>query len=168
MDMICKKCGKIVSASGGEYVYYRSTMFFACKECANNLNYEIKCAMKVCAAIDGKKNQAEVTINNRDAFDTFLKNINAVQKKIPKVGTILSDVSLLVSLVKSYVANDYTEVPYTTVIAVMAALLYVISPIDMLPDVLPGIGYEDDAMVVAFCIKFFHDDLAGFINWNNK
>ena len=44
-------------------------------------------------------------------------------------------------------------------IAVVAALLYVISPIDMIPDAVPGVGYEDDAMVVAFCKKLFHEDL---------
>ena len=53
-------------------------------------------------------------------------------------------------------------------IAVVAALLYVISPLDMLPDIISGVGYEDDAMVVAFCKKQFYDDLAGYKTWHEQ
>ncbi len=168
MSMICEKCGKAVSASEGEYVYFQGKIMFACKACAEKLNDEIKCARKVCAAIDGKKNQAESIIKNKDAYEKFLKNIDTTIKKIPDIGNLLSDIPLLIDLVKSYIANEYLEIPYNTIIAVVAALLYVISPIDMLPDVIPGVGYEDDAMVVAFCKKQFYKDLANFKAWYGK
>ena len=78
-------------------------------------------------------------------YDKFLKNIDDALKKIPDTGNLRSDIPLLTALVKSYVAKEFIEIPYNTIIAVVAALLYVISPIDMLPDVIPGVGYDDDA-----------------------
>lgn len=137
---------------------------FACKACADKLNDEIKCASKVCAAIDGKKNQAENIINNKGAYEKFLKNIDDALKKIPDIGDLRSDIPLLTALVKSYVAKEFIDIPYNMIIAIVAALLYVISPIDMLPDVIPGVGYNDDAMVVAFCKKLFHNNLEKYIS----
>ena len=168
MHMICEKCGKEVSAVNGEYVYYQGRMVFACKSCANALNDEIKCARKVCAAVDGKKTQAEFITNNKDAFDKFLQNMETTLKKIPSVGNLLADIPLLVSLVKSYVTGEYKEIPYNAIVAVVATLLYVISPIDIIPDVIPVVGYADDAMAVAFCIKMIHDDLEKYKIWRDQ
>ena len=167
MGMICEKCGKEVSAAAGEFIYYDNKMIFACKTCADKLNDEIKCARKVCASVDGKKTQAEYVINNKDGFDKFLKNIEITLKKVPGAGNLLSDVPLLVSLVKSYINGEYKEIPYNTIVAVVATLLYVISPIDIIPDVIPVVGFADDAMAVAFCIKMIHDDLEKYKSWRD-
>ena len=167
MDMICEKCGKSVFASEGEYLFYHDRMLFACKTCAKRLNDEMKVARQICAAIDGKKTQAERIANNKEAFDKLLKNIEATLKKIPAIGNLLSDIPLLVSLVKSYIIGDYKEVPYNSIVAAIATLLYVVTPIDIIPDAIPGIGYTDDAMAVAFCIKMIHDDLEKFKAWRS-
>ena len=167
MGMVCENCGRTVSAKEGEYVYYHDRMIFACQACANRINDEVKCARKVCAALDKKKTQAEQIVNNQDAFEHFLSDIDAETKKIPRVGDFLSDISLFVSIAKSYFAKEYTEVPYNTIVAVVASLLYVLSSFDMIPDMIPGTGYEDDAMVVMFCKKFVHDDLEAYCNAQN-
>ncbi len=168
MEMCCEKCGKAIKASEGEYTYYQDRMMFACKACAGILNDEIKCARKVCAAVDGKKTQAEYITHNKDAFDKFLKDIEKTLKKIPNVGNILSDIPLLVSMVKSYVSGEYREVPYNMIVGVIATLLYVISPIDLIPDVIPVAGFADDAMAVAFCVKMNHDDLEKYKSWRDQ
>lgn len=168
MSMLCEKCGKMLSATEGEYIFYDNRMMFACKACADRLNDEIKCARKVCAAVDGKKAQAEYITKDKDAFDKFLKNIETTLKKIPNVGNLLSDIPVLVSLVKSYVTGEYKEIPYNVIVAVVATLLYVISPIDIIPDVIPVVGFADDAMAVAFCIKMIHDDLEKYKTWRDQ
>ena len=168
MENICEKCGKTISASDGEYVYYQNRMLFACKTCANQLIDEIKHDQKICAAVNSNKNQAEYITRNKDAFDQFLKNIEITLKKIPGIGNLLSDIPLLVSLVKSYVNGEYKEIPYNSIVAVIAALLYVISPIDIIPDAIPVIGFADDAAAVAFCMKMIHDDLEKFKAWQDQ
>ncbi len=168
MEMICEKCKKGIQATEGEYLYYQGRMMFACKACAKNLDDEMKRAQKICAAVDGKKTQAEFITNNRKAFDSFLENIEATLKKIPAVGSLLSDIPLLVSLVKSYIGGEYKEIPYNSIVAVIATLLYVISPFDIIPDVIPVVGFSDDAAAVAFCIKMIHDDLEKYKTWRDR
>ena len=168
LEMTCDRCGKGVSASAGEYIIYQDKMIFACKACAKELDDEIKCAQKICSAVDSKKTQAEYITNNEDAFAAFLKNIEATLKKIPGVGNLLSDIPLLVSLVKSYVDGEYKEIPYNSIVAVVATLLYVVSPFDIIPDIIPVVGFTDDAMAVAFCMKMIHDDLEKYKTWRDQ
>jgi uncharacterized membrane protein YkvA (DUF1232 family) len=39
------------------------------------------------------------------------------------------------------------------------ALLYILNPIDIIPDVIPIFGYLDDVMVFGFCLDFVEADL---------
>ena len=50
----------------------------------------------------------------------------------------------------------------------IAALLYVLSPIDLIPDFIPVVGYVDDALVVAVCIKLVQADLDKYRDWKLK
>ena len=168
MSMLCDKCGKPVSAAEGEYVFYHDTMLFACKACAKRMKDEMKIARQICAALDSKKTQAERIANSKEAFDKLLTNIETTLKKIPTIGNLLSDIPLLVSFVKSYIVGEYKEIPFNSIVAVIAALLYVVSPVDIIPDVIPGIGFTDDAMAVAFCIKMIHDDLEKYKAWREQ
>ena len=94
-----------------------------------------------------------------------MKSIDAAVKRIPGTSTLIADVPLLTSLVDNYYKKEYTEISYNAIVAVVAALLYVGSSFDMIPDVIPGAGYEDDAMVVAFCKQFFHDEIKKYVKY---
>ena len=168
LEMTCDRCGKGVSAAAGEYIIYQDKMLFTCKACAKEVEDEIKRARKICDAVDSRKAQAEYITNDEDAFAKFLKNIENVLKKIPNVGNLLSDIPLLVSLVKSYIDGEYKEIPYNSIVAIVATLLYVISPFDIIPDILPGVGFADDAVAVAFCVKMIHDDLEKYKTWRDQ
>lgn len=168
LEMTCEKCGKGVPAAAGEYMIYQDRMLFTCKACARKLEDEIRRNRKICAAVDSKKTQAEYITNDEDAFANFLKNIEATLKKVPNVGNLLADIPLLVSLVKSYVEGAYKEIPYNTIVAVVATLLYVISPLDLIPDIIPGVGFADDAVAVAFCVKMLHSDLEKYRAWRDQ
>ena len=168
LRMACDKCGKGISASEGEYFIYQDKMLFTCKSCAQKLQDEMKCAEKIRSAVDSKKTQAEFITNDEDAFDKFLKSIEETLRKIPNVGSILSDIPLLVSLVKSYIGGEYKEIPYNSIIAIVATLLYVIAPIDIIPDFIPVVGFADDAMAVTFCMKMIHDDLEKYKTWRDQ
>jgi uncharacterized membrane protein YkvA (DUF1232 family) len=41
-----------------------------------------------------------------------------------------------------------SKTPWGTIISLLAALLYGASPIDLIPDVIPLIGWIDDAIIV--------------------
>ena len=46
--------------------------------------------------------------------------------------------------------GKYKKVPVGTIAAIVGTLLYVLSPIDFIPDFMPVVGYLDDAAMLAF------------------
>ena len=55
--------------------------------------------------------------------------------------------------------------PYWAISAGALALLYVLNPADVIPDVIIGVGYLDDATVVAFCLKLIERELERYKQW---
>ncbi|AKB52304.1 DUF1232 domain-containing protein [Methanosarcina barkeri str. Wiesmoor] len=47
------------------------------------------------------------------------------------------------------------------------AFLYLISPVDIIPDVFPLIGLVDDVAVLVFSLNFIRDDLENYRAWKN-
>ena len=69
------------------------------------------------------------------------------------------------SLVKSYVKKEYTELPVAIMISIVIALIYFLSPVDLLPDVVPVVGYLDDGAVIIGCLSFAMTDLKDYRKW---
>ncbi len=80
----------------------------------------------------------------------------------------IRDAQLMVSLVQDYWKGSYREIPWWAIAAVCAALLYVLSPIDLIPDLLPVIGLLDDAMVVGACLVLVEQQLADYEAWKHR
>lgn len=51
---------------------------------------------------------------------------------------------------------------------IAGALLYFLSPIDFIPDSIPGIGYVDDAAVVLACLKLVQSDVDEYREWQSQ
>jgi uncharacterized membrane protein YkvA (DUF1232 family) len=61
--------------------------------------------------------------------------------------------------------NKKYPVPKKTVFVITFALLYLISPIDISPDIIPLIGFVDDVAVLAFAFSLIKDDLENYRAW---
>lgn len=97
-----------------------------------------------------------------------IKNEQDIDKKMSGqkvLKALLENGRLLLALVKDYFTGAYREVPYWVVGAAALALVYVLSPIDAIPDIIPGLGYLDDATVLAFCLKLVETELNKYKEW---
>ncbi len=72
---------------------------------------------------------------------------------------LVGRVRLLVMMGSDYIAGRYTRVPVTTIWIVFFALLYVVGPLDLIPDFIPGFGWLDDAFVIALVCRAIRRDL---------
>ena len=66
-----------------------------------------------------------------------------------------------------YVAQN-PNVPMKIRAAMVAPLGYFISPVDLIPDLAPVVGYTDDAAVIAMAIAFAHAYINDDIRQNAK
>ena len=127
--------------------------------------------------INRRKVEAEVILDDEEMSNDFINKAEEKAKKAAgknistkkmTVRDFVSYISLFTSLVRSYVRKEYKEIPIGTIVAVVATLLYFVSPIDILPDFIPGIGYIDDAAVVAFSFMNLKSDLDRFRRWKES
>jgi uncharacterized membrane protein YkvA (DUF1232 family) len=81
------------------------------------------------------------------------------------LGKFVDDCKLFIALVKDYWHGKYRRIPYWTIAAIVAALLYVLNPLDLIPDFIPGLGQIDDAAVVAACLLLVRQDLQKYRRW---
>ncbi len=84
------------------------------------------------------------------------------------LGRYIEDVKLMISMIKDYWNGEYREIPWFTIAAIVAALLYVFSPIDLIPDFIPVIGVMDDVAVMAVCLTLIEQDLYNYKQWKIK
>jgi uncharacterized membrane protein YkvA (DUF1232 family) len=74
-------------------------------------------------------------------------------------------VGLLSRLVKAYASGEYRQVSTKTIIAVLASLIYFVNPLDVLPDILPVVGFADDIALLVWLFKSLKTELANFRAW---
>lgn len=128
--------------------------------------------------INKRKKKAEVILNDETKSAEFADSVDAkfnktVSKKKPlffsqKIKDMASYIPLFNACVRSYIKGEYREIPVGAIIAVVAALIYFVSPIDLIPDFIPGIGYIDDAGVLGFCFLQFKSDLDVYKEWQRQ
>ena len=116
-------------------------------------------------------NYAENILKDTDKTEKLLQRLEQKLKLIPAAGSTLAMIPILISLVRSYIRKEYKDVPIGTIVAIISALIYCLSPVDAIPDIIPGFGYVDDAAVVAACLKLVKSDVDEYQKWreeNNK
>ncbi|AAN47427.2 YkvA family protein [Leptospira interrogans] len=67
----------------------------------------------------------------------------------PKLKTVVSKIPFTEDLIALYYSMMDPETPFRTKLIIAGALIYFISPLDAIPDFIPGAGFLDDAGVIA-------------------
>ena len=84
------------------------------------------------------------------------------------LATVREDALALVRMVRESRAGRYRRLPQKTLIAIAAGLLYLINPLDLLPDMIPAIGLLDDATILAWVVSQVRRDLEQFRAWEGE
>jgi uncharacterized membrane protein YkvA (DUF1232 family) len=106
-------------------------------------------------------------ITQKDLKKVLSKSKN-IQRKFEQggpLGKYIDDFKLLIAVIQDYWKGKYKEMPLWTVAAIVCALLYVLNPLDIIPDFIPVFGYIDDAVVVAACLVLVRQDLHNYKEW---
>lgn len=112
--------------------------------------------------------QAEKLLKDDQKMERFLQRLEKKLKIIPVGGETLSMIPTMVSLLRSYVKKEYNDVPIGSIIAIISALAYWLTPGDAIPDLIPGVGFVDDAAVTAVCLKLVSSDIKEYQKWREK
>jgi uncharacterized membrane protein YkvA (DUF1232 family) len=71
----------------------------------------------------------------------------------------------MLRLIRAYSQGNYRGVPDSTLVVIIAAIIYVVNPLDVIPDALPALGFLDDATVLALAVRRSRQTLDDFMAW---
>ena len=98
-----------------------------------------------------------------ETLDTaFQKSIDLDDNHKGEISSLTEKVKLFILMIRSYVKGEYREVPFKSILLILAGLIYFINPFDLIGDFIPGIGYIDDIGLILWILKSVEDDVIRF------
>jgi len=89
-------------------------------------------------------------------------------KKHEVLNNIWDRMQLLFSLVKDWSNGSYKNISKTAILAIIGGIIYFVSPLDVVPDWLLGLGLVDDAAVLGLIINQLDKELTRYKQWKNN
>ncbi len=71
----------------------------------------------------------------------------------------------MLRLIRAYYRGDYRQISMANLVIIIGAIIYVLDPWDLVPDFIPGLGFMDDATVLAFAVQKTRETLDDFTAW---
>lgn len=71
-------------------------------------------------------------------------------------------------LLSAYASGRYTNIPWDSLVLLVASVLYLVLPVDLVPDFIPALGYLDDAALLAWALAAVKTDLENFAAWESQ
>ena len=115
--------------------------------------------------LDNGIEEAQQVIQNPSKVDEILVQLEEKLKEVPSVGKTLSEVPLMIAMVKAWITKDYTEVSPKVIACLVGAMIYLIKKKDLISDNIPIIGIADDLGVMALALKLSEPELKAFAEW---
>ena len=66
---------------------------------------------------------------------------------------------------RAYYRGDYRNIRIANLVVIIGAIMYVLDPWDLIPDWIPGLGFMDDATILAFAVQKTRQTLDDFKAW---
>lgn len=98
----------------------------------------------------------------------LLRRVSARIEAAPIVGDALADARALVRLLRAYAAGRYRDVAIEDLLLILAGFVYFVSPLDLIPDVVAGVGLLDDVAVLGFVLRSLPDVIGRFRAWEER
>ena len=99
----------------------------------------------------------------RSLFEEATKQVTSLPKSSFK--DTWPYLQTMLRLIRAYYRGEYRLVSETTLVVIIAAIIYVISPLDVIPDAIPAIGFLDDATILTLALQRTKQDLDDFMIW---
>ncbi len=96
--------------------------------------------------------------------DVFLK-VGELTEEFYKIH---DSVIALARMMRAWLAGDYKNISKRSIIAAVAALIYFVNPLDIIPDFIPIIGQLDDILVLGYLIKYLNKEIERFMAWEEE
>ena len=114
------------------------------------------------------KIKAEKILRNNESVRNLATRALTFTKKLGNVSFLKKwfvDVPSVCDMLIDTINGVYKNIPYSSLVTVTVALIYILSPVDFIVDTFPVLGVADDAMVFKIVLDTIKNDLASYKTW---
>lgn len=113
--------------------------------------------------------KAKLLLKDNDRAKPLLTNAVYKLKSVIENNENLREFSekilVLFRMFRAQLNGDYRELPWKTIVMIVGAMIYFVTPVDMIPDFIPALGLTDDVAVVYWVYNSLKEDVARFQQW---
>ncbi len=110
--------------------------------------------------------KAEKMMENQQFLSKLLDEAFAKMGQVTeKLYDVQDQLFAMLRMISAWMRREYTEVSPQAIIAVIAAVIYFVNPLDLISDAIPFIGLIDDIAVLSYVISTFNKEIERFMDW---
>lgn len=112
--------------------------------------------------------KAKAILNNKSKVVELVTKALAFCKKLGNISFLKKwflDVPTLCDMLIDTINGVYKATPCSSIVMVVIAIIYAVSPVDILSDTIPILGVLDDALVVKGVLDTIKNDLESYKSW---
>ena len=110
-------------------------------------------------------NLDQVTSVLEDNAAGILSQLQDKLKEVPGIGEPISNLLLMIDMVKGYVTKQYDKVSPKVVALLLGSFIYFVKKDDVIPDSIPLLGAADDLLVLGLALKLSEQELKDYKKW---
>ena len=87
---------------------------------------------------------------------------------LPIIGGTIAEVQDIISMLDDYYHGRYKKIPTAAFLGSQGIIAYLVSPVDLIPDNVPILGFIDDAFIINTVVTLCVDkELERYRQWRN-
>lgn len=118
------------------------------------------------------KNKARKLVKNKGRLQQLVKKASLKARDLNlkhlHTGQIKERLAVMFRMIKAYAQGNYREVKVENIIILVAAVIYFVSPIDLLPDFIPITGLVDDFTILVWVYSRMKEEIDNFLLWEQE
>lgn len=116
--------------------------------------------------------KAKETATDKEAMKSTLtkagNKLKSLAENSRELRELKTKLEILLRMFQSHINGEYRAFPVSTIVLIVFALVYFITPTDLIPDFIPALGFTDDATVVLLIVKKLNRDIKKFYEWEDE
>lgn len=81
---------------------------------------------------------------------------------------VAQQTQLALELLDDFKAGEFRDVPWHSVAILSGAVLYLVSPLDVIPDKVPGLGHLDEVALLSVAVRLAQKDLRRYCEFKGR
>lgn len=113
--------------------------------------------------------KAKDTISSNERVQKLLeagkKRLDEIASNSEDKQSFINQIQMIIRMIKAHFTGEYKSFSMQSMLLLVFALVYFITPFDLLPDFIPALGFTDDISIVLFIFKSIKGDIEEFKSW---